>query len=169
MRISIIVAAAQNRTIGRDGDLPWKLSSDLKRFKKLTMGHHIIMGRKTFESIGRLLPGRTTVVITRQEAYTVPDGGLVAHSLDEAITLAKDDDEAFIIGGAQLYDAAFPRADRLYLTTVEAEVEGDTHFPEWQADNWTVISDEQFPADERNDFSTRYRVLERLAMTDCQY
>ena len=163
MRTSIIVAAARNGIIGRDGDLPWKLSRDLQRFKSLTMGHHIIMGRKTCESIGRLLPGRTTVVVTRQTDYVL-DGGLVAHGLDEAIQLAAGDEEVFIIGGAQLYEAALPAADRLYLTTVAADVDGDTSFPTWNEDNWEVVTDERFDADERNDYPTRFRLLDRKPM-----
>lgn len=161
MRISIIAAVARNGIIGRDGNLPWRLSRDLKRFKSLTMGHHIIMGRKTYESIGRLLPGRTTVVVSRQADYDA-GGGCVAPGLNEAIELAAGDEEVFIVGGAQLYAIALPIADRLYLTIVEADVAGDSSFPAWVEGDWKAITDERFDADERNDYATRFRVLDRV-------
>lgn len=134
-RLSLIVAMARNRTIGIDNTLPWHLPEDLKHFKALTMGHHIIMGRKTYESIGRPLPGRTTVIVTRDPGYAMA-GCLVAHSLDEAICLAADDDEAFFVGGANLYAQALPLAGRLYVTEIQAEYEGDAHFPDFPADQW---------------------------------
>jgi dihydrofolate reductase len=128
-RLSIIVAMARNRTIGIDNTLPWHLPEDLKHFKAITMGHHIIMGRKTYESIGRPLPGRTTVIITRNRDYLM-DGCLIANSLDDAIMLAAVDSEAFCVGGANLYAQVLPRADRLYITEIKADYEGDAHFPE---------------------------------------
>src|SRR5262245_13659219 len=131
MRISIIAAIATNGVIGRGGKLPWHLSDDLKRFKRLTMGHTIVMGRKTWESIGRPLPGRRTVVLTRQSEYLVPDGVHLASSLDDALDLAESagDDDAFIVGGEELYRWALPRADRFYFTEVAADVDGDAYFP----------------------------------------
>src|SRR5688572_13271277 len=134
-RISIIVAMSRNRVIGANGAIPWHLPEELKRFKSVTMGHPIIMGRKTYESIGRLLPGRTTVIVSRQPAYRVP-GAIVAHSLGEAIAACNGDDEIFVIGGAEIYAQALARADRIYLTTVETEVAGDATFPEFDLKDW---------------------------------
>src|SRR5688500_4280560 len=114
---------ARNGVIGAGGKIPWHLPNELKLFKSLTMGHHIIMGRKTYESIGRLLPGRTTVIVTRQKDYAVP-GAVVAHSIEDAIAACKGDDECFVIGGADLFRETLPAADRLYLTTVDAEPAG---------------------------------------------
>lgn len=128
-RLSLIVAIAKNGVIGIDNTLPWHLPEDLKRFKALTMGHHIIMGRKTYDSLGRLLPGRTTVIVTRNHEYKV-EGALIAHSLQSALALCKDDDEVFLIGGAELYKAGFDMADKLYITEIDLDVAGDAHFPE---------------------------------------
>ena len=138
-RVSLIAAVAANGVIGRDGALPWHLPEDLKRFKALTLGHHIVMGRKTYESIGRLLPGRTTVIVTRQRDYAVP-GAIVATSLEDAIARCAGDDEVFVIGGAEIYRAALPIADRMYLTLVQAPFEGDTKFPAWETQDWDLIS-----------------------------
>jgi dihydrofolate reductase len=160
-RLSVIVAMARNRVIGADGAIPWHLPEELKRFKRLTLGHHIIMGRKTWESIGRLLPGRTTVIVTRQRGYRVP-GAKLAHSLDEAIAACGADDEIFVIGGAELYAQALGRAGRLYLTTVNAEVPGDTLMPEVAAGDWREVSAESFPADERHPYSFRCVTYERI-------
>ena len=129
MRLSIIAAMSANRVIGRNNDLPWRMPEDWKRFKNLTMGHHLIMGRKTFESIGQPLPGRTTVVITHQTGFA-PAGVLVAHSIDQALQMVAGDDEVFVAGGAQIYQQMLPRADRLYLTSIHEEFEGDTDFPQ---------------------------------------
>jgi dihydrofolate reductase len=159
--ISIIVAMARNRVIGAKGAIPWHLPEELKRFKRLTLGHHMIMGRRTWESIGRLLPGRTTVIVTRQSGYRVP-GAKIAHSLDEAIAACGGDDEIFVIGGAELYAQALARAGRLYLTTVEAEVPGDTLMPNYAADDWREISAESFPPDERHRYAFRCAVYERM-------
>jgi len=140
-RFSIIAAVASNGVIGRDNRLPWHLSDDLKRFRALTMGHHVIMGRRTWESIGRLLPGRTMVIVTRNPGYAVP-GCLVAHSLQEAVALAGDDHEVFVIGGAELYREALKSAARVYLTEVHAEFEGDARFPEFDRSAWREVSRE---------------------------
>jgi len=158
--ISIIVAMAKNRVIGAKGAIPWHLPEELKRFKHLTLGHHIIMGRKTWESIGRPLPGRTSVIVTRQRGYRVP-GAKVVHSLDEAIAACGADDEIFVIGGAELYAQAFSRAGRLYLTTVNAETPGDTLMPDYAAGDWREVSAESYPADDRHRYAFRCAVYER--------
>ncbi len=141
--LSIIVAMASNRTIGINNTLPWRCPEDLKHFKALTMGHHMIMGRKTFDSIGKPLPGRTTVVVTRNEALTI-DGCTIAHSLNGAIAACAGDEEIFIVGGAELYAQALPIVDTLYVTEIKQDVEGDAHFPEFDNSEWQEISREAF-------------------------
>lgn len=136
--LSVIAAMAQNRVIGIRNTLPWHLPEDLKHFKALTLGHHIIMGRKTYESIGRPLPGRTTVIVSRDAGYRV-DGCLTATSIDGAIAVCGADDELFFVGGAQLYAQVLPRADRLYLTEIQAEYEGDAWFPEFDRAAWKEV------------------------------
>lgn len=133
--VSMIAAVARNGVIGRNNTLPWHLPEDLKRFRALTMGHHIIMGRKTYESLGRLLPGRTTVIVSRNPAYRV-EGAIVVESLPKAIAACGQDPEIFVIGGAQLYREALPRADRLYLTQIDADFDGDAHFPAIDPRQW---------------------------------
>lgn len=160
--ISIIVAAAENDVIGRQGELPWRLSDDLKRFKALTMGKPVVMGRKTYASIGRPLPGRQNIVITRQEGY-VADGCDVVDSPMAAIEAAGDAAEIMIIGGSHIYEAFLPKADRIYLTRVHAEVAGDAFLPELQADEWSADSTENHAADDTNDFETEFAVLNRKA------
>lgn len=164
MRISIIAAMAENGVIGRGGQLPWHLSADLKRFKRLTMDHTIIMGRKTWESIGRPLPGRRMVVITRQYDYQA-EGVTVARNFEDALALARaaGDTEAFIIGGAEIYRLALPLADRLYMTLVLAEVAGDTKFPEIDLETWARIDSESVEADADNEFPHLFYVFERCA------
>ncbi|HEX8437446.1 dihydrofolate reductase [Archangium sp.] len=144
MRLSAIVAMAANRCIGKDNTLPWRLPADLKRFKQLTMGHTLVMGRKTYESIGRPLPGRTMVVVTRQRDYT-PAGVQVAHSLEEALDMARGD-EVFIAGGADLYRQTMERLRRLYLTRLERDYEGDTFFPEVDLSGWRLVEEAHHPA-----------------------
>lgn len=158
--LSIIVAFDHNRLIGRDNGLPWRLSFDLQRFKRLTTGHAVVMGRKTHESIGRPLPNRLNVVVTRQAAYRA-EGCTVVHSLDDALEACRDQEEVFIIGGASIYAEAMPLANRLYLTRVDAALEGDAWFPELDLSGWTCISSERVPADERNEYAAVYEVLER--------
>ena len=136
--ISLLVAVAKNGVIGSKGKLPWRLPADLKRFKELTMGHHIVMGRKTYDSIGRLLPGRKTVIVTRQDDYQAP-GAIVVHSIADAIGVCKDDDEAFVIGGAEIFRETVPLADRIYLTEIHANFEGDVFFPDWKKKEWKEI------------------------------
>ena len=151
MRLSLIAAVADNGTIGRDNDLPWRLPDDFRRFKALTMGHHLLMGRKTWESIGRPLPGRTTVVISRRP-LTVPAGVELAASVDSALEVAAlaGDDEAFVVGGAEIYRQLLSRADRIYLTRVHAEVDGDVRFPEFDETDWRLVAQEEHGADERH-------------------
>ncbi|MGI8978746.1 MAG: dihydrofolate reductase [Pirellulaceae bacterium] len=172
MRLSIIVAMDRNRVIGRGGTLPWRLSADLKRFKALTMGHHLIMGRKTFESIGRALPGRTSIVITHNEGLVLKDklalgqmageGIIIQSSLVRAIKLAASDSEVFVIGGAQIYALALPRADRLYVTHVEAEVEGDTFFPSHDWNEWRQVEETDHAADTKNEFPHHFCIYDRI-------
>jgi dihydrofolate reductase len=158
--ISIIAAMARHRVIGAGGRIPWHLPEELKRFKRLTLGHHIVMGRKTWESIGRALPGRTSVIVTRQRGYRAP-GARVVHSLDEAIAACGSDEEIFVIGGAELYAQSLPRAGRLYLTTIDAEVPGDTLMPEIAAGEWREVSTDEFAADERHRYAFRCVTYER--------
>lgn len=161
-RIALIAAVARNGIIGRNNTLPWRLSEDLKRFKRLTTGKPVIMGRKTWESIGRPLPNRTNIVVTTQTGYTA-EGCIVVHSLNEAITAAKEHggEEIMIIGGAALYKEALTTADRIYLTRVEADVEGDAFFPEVDWNQWKERERETLPADDKNEYPTTFLVLER--------
>lgn len=144
MKISLIVAMTENRVIGKDGDIPWKLPEDQKRFKSLTQGHTLIMGRRTYESIGRPLPNRRNVVVTRQKDYSAP-GCEVVESLDAALRLARTsgETEAFVGGGAGLYAEALPAADRIYLTVIHTQAEGDTFFPEFDTANFVEASRER--------------------------
>jgi dihydrofolate reductase len=160
MKISAIAAMGENRAIGFRGKIPWHLSADFKRFKELTVGHPIIMGRKTFESIGKPLPGRVNVVITTDRAY-VAEGCIVVHSLDEALAAAHDADEVFIIGGAQIYELALPKVQTLYLTKVHGTFEGDAFFPELNESEWRLVSSEDHPKDEKNDADFTWLVYER--------
>jgi dihydrofolate reductase len=139
MRVSLIVAVARNGVIGRDGDLPWRIPADLRFFKQVTMGKPIVMGRKTFESIGRALPGRTNIVVTRDPDFNAADVR-IARSLKDALAIAGDADEAMVIGGAQIYALALPRADRIYLTEVDAAPDGDVRFPVRDAAAWRETS-----------------------------
>ncbi|MBA2117421.1 Dihydrofolate reductase [Planctomycetes bacterium FF15] len=158
----MIVAASQDWVIGRDGDMPWRLSSDLKRFKSLTMGHPMIMGRKTYESIGRLLPGRTTIIVTRDPSYQV-EGAVIANSVGDAVAACHEADEAFVVGGAEIYQAMLPWTTRLYLTKVLAMIpDGDTHFPLLDFHHWHLESAEEIPPDAKNQYPTRFEVWDRL-------
>ncbi len=165
MQVSIIVAVAENGVIGRGGELPWHLSNDLRRFKELTMGHTVIMGRRTWESIGRPLPGRRMVVVSRQPSYRIDVADIrVASSLDDALQVAEaaSDDEAFIIGGAELYWTALPRTNRLYLTRVHANVPGDTFFPTVSWNDWRRIESRDCDADVKNDHPHTLEIYERV-------
>lgn len=159
--ISIIVAASTNNVIGTRGALPWRLSSDLQRFKTLTMGKPIIMGRLTFESIGRPLPGRKNIVLTRQTDY-VPDGCELAVSISAALEAAGDAEEIMIIGGGRIYQEFLPLTHRIYLTRVQAEIDGDAFLPSLNDDEWCENSREQHTANESNDFDSVFSVLDRI-------
>ena len=162
--ISLIVAASTNDVIGAQGELPWRLSADLRRFKELTMGKPIVMGRKTYESIGRPLPGRQNIVVTRQADF-VAEGCDVVASPEAAVRAAGDAGEIMIIGGSHIYAAFLPLADRIYLTRVHADVAGDTHLPELTAGDWHSELVESTAADERNEYATDFIVLERVPET----
>lgn len=151
-KLSIIVAIANHGVIGINNTLPWHLPEDLKRFRALTMGHHIIMGRKTYDSLGRLLPGRITVIVTRNADYCI-EGALIAHSLEQAIALCKDDDEVFLIGGAELYQAGLSIADTLYITEIDLDVAGDAYFPEIPKSQWQQTSREAHMSEKGLKFS----------------
>jgi len=169
MLISLLVAMDENRGIGKDNHLPWHLSKDLKRFKALTMGHHIIMGRKTYDSIGRALPGRKTIVVTHNPDYQIntvnnQSGDIcIVHSIDEAITFAADagDNEAFIIGGGEIFKQTLPLASRIYLTRVLIHLDCDTFFPELVPDQWEILEEAFVPADEKNEYDSIYQLLSR--------
>ena len=167
MKLSLICALAQNGIIGRRNNLPWHLSEDLKYFKRTTMGKCIIMGRKTFESIGKPLPGRTNIIVTRNRDYDVENARIV-DSLADAIDLAENiavidgSDEAFVIGGAELYKIALPLVDRMHLTLVHAEVEGDTWFPEFTAEDWEETSRLDFAASDNNTYAYSICVFDRI-------
>jgi dihydrofolate reductase len=160
--LSLIVAMSENRVIGRNGGLPWRLAADLRRFRRLTMGHPLLMGRKTFESIGRVLPGRTSVVITRQDDYTTA-GAVVAHSLEQARLLTSDDDQVFVIGGAEIYRLALPVADRICLTLIHAQVAGDTFFPELSPGDWQLTETIRHPRDEQNEYDHSFLTYARVS------
>lgn len=164
--ISFVVAVAQNGVIGRDNGLPWRLSSDLKRFKAVTMGKPIIMGRKTWDTLGKPLPGRTNIVITRDPAFAV-DGVIAVRSVDEALMIAGSHaaadkvDEICVIGGGEIYRQLLDRADRLHVTWVLANIEGDASFPPIDPKNWNEVFQEEFPAGEKDNYPTRYTIYER--------
>jgi len=161
-KISIIVVMARNRVIGRDNRMPWRLPADLRHFKALTIGKPIIMGRKTWESLPGLLPDRPHIVVTHDPDYRA-DGCTLAHSLSEAIEAAGRVDEIMIVGGGVLYAEVLPLADRIYLTLVDAEVEGDAWFPDLDMAEWAECSREDHPADARNLYPYSFILLERLA------
>lgn len=163
MKVTLIAAVAENGVIGRDGTMPWRLSTDLKRFKATTMGKPVLMGRKTWESFPkRPLPGRRNIVVTRDPAYRA-EGAEIAGSLDEALKLARGEgaEEVGVIGGGEIYAQAMPLADRLDITRVLAEIEGDTRFPAIDPRIWTVVSEEAFPAGEKDSHATRHVIFER--------
>lgn len=163
MAIELIVAMTANRVIGRDGALPWRLSTDLRRFKALTMGKTIVMGRRTWESIGRALPGRRNVVVTRRAGY-VAEGAEAVSSLAAAIALARRDDakaDVCIVGGGQIYRQALAQADRLHVTHIHARLDGDAHFPAIDPQVWKAVSREEVPAGEKDTHPTSYVIYER--------
>lgn len=162
--ITIIAAIAKNNALGKNNDLIWHLPADLKRFKKVTTGHHILMGRNTFESIGRPLPNRTTIIITKNENY-VQEGCLIANSVEQAIEMTHEDDQIFIIGGAQVYEYAMKHdfADALDITLVHHEFDADVYFPEIDSSIWKRVEREDFIADEKNKFDYSFIRYKKIA------
>lgn len=162
MIVSAIVAVAENQVIGIDNQMPWHLPTDLKYFKRKTLGHHIIMGRKNFQSIGHPLPGRTNIVISRNPYFTASNC-LVAHSIEEALEIALEngETEAFIIGGGNVYSQSMPLLDRIYLTRIDYEPEGDVFFPELKKETWELVSEEAHQPDDRNPYAYNFQVFER--------
>jgi len=163
MIISCIVAVAKNNVIGKDNDIPWYLPADLKYFKKITSGHHIIMGRKCYQSIGRPLPNRTNVIITR-DPFFISTNCLVAHSIEEALSLAYEngEKECFIIGGGTIYEQTKDLWDKLYITTVDIEPDGDIYFTELDESKWKTVSKEHHTKDEKNTFDYTFKLLQRI-------
>lgn len=158
--ITLIAAAGENNELGKDNDLVWHLPDDFKRFKKLTTGHHIIMGRKTFESFPKPLPNRTHIVITRNKNYQ-KEGAVVVHSLDEALLKAQNDPQPFVIGGGEIYKVAIDTADKIELTRVYGTFEADTYFPKIDMNKWQLISEEKHPKDNKHNYAFSYLTYER--------
>lgn len=161
MKISIVVAMAANRVIGRDNQLPWHLPADLKHFKRMTMGKPILMGRKTHESIGRPLPGRTNIILTRDSGYSAT-GCEVVNSIDAAIAAAGEQNEVMVIGGAELYRQVLPYADTIYLTRIHEAIDGDVRFPEIADTEWHQVERIDLEADENNPHDYSFIRLERV-------
>ena len=159
--ISIIVAASTNNVIGVDGDLPWHLPEDLRKFKSITMGKPMIMGRATFESIGRALPGRRSIVLTRQAEFAA-EGCDIASSPEEALRIAGNVEEVMVIGGGKVYEEFLPVTDRIYLTRVHAHIEGDTRFPDIDRDAWRTVDEQVFAATENRGYGFTLETLERI-------
>ncbi|MGD8726076.1 MAG: dihydrofolate reductase [Gemmatimonadales bacterium] len=161
MILSLIAAMAENRAIGLGGDLPWRLPNDMRRFKTLTTGHTVIMGRKTFDTLRRPLPERRNIIITRNASLEMP-GAEVYVSLQAAVATAAHEEEVFVAGGAQIYTLALPHADRIYLTLVHAVTQGDTFFPEFSMNEWRLEEDIRFETDERHRYAYSFRLYERI-------
>ena len=163
MKISIIVAKAKNNVIGKNNQLVWHLSGDLKHFKKTTAGHPIVLGRKTFESMGKPLPNRTSIVITRNKEYSVPEGHYVAHNFTDALNLAQSKDlgQVFVLGGAEIFEMSLPWVDELIITEVDASPDGDTFFPSLNYSHWEKISEEEFHQDEKNEYNYSIVIYKR--------
>ncbi|SBO10126.1 Dihydrofolate reductase type 3 [Vibrio mediterranei] len=159
MIISMIAAMADNRVIGKDNQMPWHLPADFIWFKKCTMGKPVIMGRKTYESIGRPLPGRQNIVVSRNSELCI-DGVETVTSLEQALSLVSDVEEAMIIGGGSFYEHCMPMANKLYLTYIDANVDGDTQFPDW-GEGWKQVHSEQYQADDKNAYDMQFVILER--------
>ena len=165
--VELVVAVAANGVIGAEGDMPWRLSTDLRRFKEITMGGVLVMGRRTFDSIGRPLPGRTTVVVTRDRTWA-HEGVHVAHGVEEALDLARTlagEDGVFVVGGGEIYRQAMPFVTRAHITTVHAEPAGDTRFEGADGAGWRTLFSERIEAGERDDFATTYTIRERVPAT----
>ena len=159
--VSLIAAMSENGTIGRDNSLPWRLPDDLKRFKVLTMGKHLLMGRKTYESIGRPLPGRTSLVLSRDSGWRA-EGVVVVRSLGQALGIARDAEELVAIGGAEIYRLLMPFARRIYLTLVHADIPGDTFFPKPDPGAWREVERTEHPADARHAYAMSFLTLDRI-------
>lgn len=159
--VSAIVAAAENNAIGKNNQLLWHLPNDLRFFKRTTLGHPVVMGRKTYESVGKPLPNRHNIIVTHQPDYTVV-GAEVVHSLHEALSLCVGKAEVFIVGGAEIYKQALPILGRIYLTRVHADVAGDTFFPDFDEREWVLVSEESHPADDRHAYAYTFMVYERI-------
>jgi dihydrofolate reductase len=159
-KITMIAAAAENNALGKDNDLVWHLPDDFKRFKQLTTGHHIIMGRKTFETFPKPLPNRVHIVITRKKDYK-KEGAVVVHSLEEALELAKEDEQPFVIGGGEIYHLALEKADKIELTRVHGTFEADAFFPKIDEANWKLVSSDFHPRDEKHKYGFTYLTYQR--------
>ncbi len=159
MQISIIAAMADNRVIGIDNTLPWKLPADMKWFRQHTLGKPVLMGRKTFDSIGKALPNRTNLIVTHDRTFSAP-GCIICYEIDEALQQMADVDEVMIIGGASFYEQLLPRADRLYLTQIHAAIDGDAYFPEFDATMWREVKRIDCAADEKNAYPYSFIILE---------
>jgi dihydrofolate reductase len=163
MTLSAITAVSQNNVIGLHNDLPWHLPADMRFFKSTTMGHVVVLGRKSYEAFGKAYPGRTNIVITRQQNYALPDA-IVVHSLEEAIRKAKtiEQQEIFILGGAQIFRQSMPLIDRIYLTRIYHDFEGDAFFPTMNTKEWKLVKDEKHEPDEKNKYRYAFQTWERL-------
>ncbi len=161
-KVTLIAAMAHNRVIGIDNSLPWDLPADMRHFREQTMGKPILMGRKTYDSIGRPLPGRQNIVVTRDPAVAI-EGCDVVHSIEEALQIVGDAPEVMVMGGESFYRQLLPRADRLLLTLIELEIEGDAWFPQWEEAEWEEVAREDHPADERNCWPYSFVTMERVA------
>jgi dihydrofolate reductase len=163
MIISLVVAAATNNAIGKDGKLPWHLPNDMKHFKNITWGMPIVMGRKTFESLGKALPGRKNIVITRQSGWKA-EGVIAVKNIEDALFVVKESDakEAMVIGGGEIYKTIFPKARRIYMTRVHAEPEADTFFPSLKHEEWHLMSQQDHEADEKNAYNYSFQTWERI-------
>lgn len=160
IKISLIVAMDKNRVIGKDNDLPWRLPKEFEYVKKTTMGHTIVMGRKNFESIGRALPGRKNVILTRDKTFSF-EGCIIAHSIKEVFDLCKNDEEVFIFGGEQIYEIFMPYVEKMYITKIDYAFEGDTYFPEVDYNEWDEVSVKQGITDEKNPYTYYFHVYEK--------
>ena len=163
MLISAIVATAKNNVIGKDNEIPWYLPADFAYFKRMTLNHHIIMGRNCYESIGRPLPKRTNIIVTRNPFY-IASGCIMVHSIAEGLQIAKQNDEteAFIIGGGEIYKQTMHLLDKIYVTEVDLDTEGDVFFPELKQNDWKLVSEEKHSKDEKNEWDFSFKVFERI-------
>lgn len=162
MKVSLIVAAAENNVIGRENDLPWKLPDDMRFFVRTTKGHHILMGRKNLQSFGKLLPNRVNILLTRDKNFHF-EGAVIFHELNEAIKYAREagEEELMVIGGGEIYRQCLPIADQVYLTRVHAQIEGDTYFPELLEKEWELKSEDYHPKDEKHNYAFTFQTFLR--------